>query len=122
MQSFLWPLVADLAGAVGEGAEVAGQHVALELVCGPHAGALCLINSRRRLVHAHHLPLLYASPARQATVAPRPDLRKWTMISHPHSTTPICAGGYNRWLVCPSTSKGTGMNGMKCCELTVDEQ
>ena len=82
----------NLAGAVGEGAEVAGQHIALQLIRRPHAGALGLVDALPCLVLAGYWPPLYASPTRQAAVAPCPDLRKiWPQFKQLYTTQPNLA-------------------------------
>lgn len=82
----------NLAGAVGEGAEVAGQHIALQLIRRPHARALCLVDGLSCLVLAGYWPLLYASPTRQAAVAPRPDLcNNWPQFKKLYTAQPNLA-------------------------------
>ncbi len=65
----------DLAGTISKRAEVAGEHIALQLVGRLDSGAFCPIHSLPCLIHACDRPLHDSSAARQAAVAPRPNLR-----------------------------------------------
>ena len=68
----------SLAGAVGGGAEFAGEDVALQLVSRLQPCAVHAVDRLTKLVHAQHRPALNAAPAGQAAVAPLPNLQQWS--------------------------------------------
>ena len=67
--------VGHLAGTIGLGAEIARQHIALQLVWRLHAHAGGVVGRwLLELCHALHAPLADAPSARLAAVAPLPHL------------------------------------------------